>query len=145
MARRQLFLLETSRVGVFAAGDVRSDSIKRVASSIADIKLTTDSDGNVYIHNSGIESILPSQLSGTALYDTSDPQTPIDELVSSPYSLNLQQLLQSSSSGSQFFKKKPCGCYEGDDDLLDWKNDHYELKDAEGRLIVFRPDGRLNY
>src|SRR5258705_11436984 len=30
-ARRQPFLLETSRPGVFAAGDVRSDSVKRVA------------------------------------------------------------------------------------------------------------------
>src|SRR5207237_4841828 len=31
--RRQPFLLETSRSGVFAAGDVRADSVKRVASA----------------------------------------------------------------------------------------------------------------
>ena len=39
-ARRQPFLLETSRVGVFAAGDVRSDSIKRVASSVGEGSMT---------------------------------------------------------------------------------------------------------
>jgi len=33
---RQPFLLETSRAGVFAAGDVRSDSIKRVASAVGE-------------------------------------------------------------------------------------------------------------
>lgn len=35
-ARRQPFLLETSRPGVFAAGDVRADSIKRVASAVGE-------------------------------------------------------------------------------------------------------------
>ena len=35
-SRRQPFLLETSRAGVFAAGDVRSDSIKRVASAVGE-------------------------------------------------------------------------------------------------------------
>ncbi len=32
--KRQPFLLETSRPGVFAAGDVRSGSVKRVASAV---------------------------------------------------------------------------------------------------------------
>ena len=40
LARRQPFLLETSRIGVFAAGDVRSDSIKRVASSVGEGSMT---------------------------------------------------------------------------------------------------------
>ena len=35
-ARRQPFLLETSRAGVFAAGDVRSGSVKRVASAVGE-------------------------------------------------------------------------------------------------------------
>jgi thioredoxin reductase (NADPH) len=35
-ARRPPFLLETSRSGVFAAGDVRSGSIKRVASAVGE-------------------------------------------------------------------------------------------------------------
>ena len=35
-SRRQPFLLETSRLGVFAAGDVRSGSIKRVASAVGE-------------------------------------------------------------------------------------------------------------
>ena len=35
-AARQPFLLETSRPGVFAAGDVRSGSIKRVASAVGE-------------------------------------------------------------------------------------------------------------
>jgi thioredoxin reductase (NADPH) len=35
-ARRQPFLLETSRPGVFAAGDVRSASVKRVASAVGE-------------------------------------------------------------------------------------------------------------
>ncbi|HYQ85284.1 MAG TPA: FAD-dependent oxidoreductase, partial [Rubrobacter sp.] len=34
--RRQPFLLETSRAGVFAAGDVRSGSVKRVASAVGE-------------------------------------------------------------------------------------------------------------
>ena len=35
-ARRQPFLLETSRPGVFAAGDARSGSAKRVASAVGE-------------------------------------------------------------------------------------------------------------
>jgi thioredoxin reductase (NADPH) len=35
-ARRQPFLLETSRRGVFAAGDVRLGSVKRVASAVGE-------------------------------------------------------------------------------------------------------------
>ncbi|HEX3531374.1 MAG TPA: FAD-dependent oxidoreductase [Thermoanaerobaculia bacterium] len=35
-AKRQPFLLETSRRGVFAAGDVRADSVKRVASAVGE-------------------------------------------------------------------------------------------------------------
>ena len=35
-ARRPPFLLETSRAGVFAAGDVRSGSVKRVASAVGE-------------------------------------------------------------------------------------------------------------
>jgi thioredoxin reductase (NADPH) len=35
-ANRQPFLLETSRPGVFAAGDVRSESVKRVASAVGE-------------------------------------------------------------------------------------------------------------
>jgi thioredoxin reductase (NADPH) len=35
-AGRQPFLLETSRPGVFAAGDVRSGSVKRVASAVGE-------------------------------------------------------------------------------------------------------------
>jgi thioredoxin reductase (NADPH) len=35
-SRRQPFLLETSRPGVFAAGDVRSASVKRVASAVGE-------------------------------------------------------------------------------------------------------------
>ena len=57
-------------------------------SFIGDIKLTTDSDGNVYIANSDIESILPDQRLGTALYDTSDSGLPLNELIDSPYRLN---------------------------------------------------------
>jgi thioredoxin reductase (NADPH) len=34
--KRQPFLLETSRPGVFAAGDVRAESMKRVASAFAE-------------------------------------------------------------------------------------------------------------
>lgn len=35
-SRRQPFLLETSRPGIFAAGDVRSGSVKRVASAVGE-------------------------------------------------------------------------------------------------------------
>ena len=67
-------------------------------SFIGDIKVVTDSDGNAIVLNSGIESVLPSQRTGTALYDTANPESPIDELVSSPYRLNSQQLIQPNSS-----------------------------------------------
>jgi thioredoxin reductase (NADPH) len=36
LGRRQPFLLETSRAGVFAAGDVRAGSIKRVAAAVGE-------------------------------------------------------------------------------------------------------------
>lgn len=36
MAGRQPFLLETSRLGVFAVGDVRAGSVKRVASAVGE-------------------------------------------------------------------------------------------------------------
>jgi thioredoxin reductase (NADPH) len=36
VGRREPFLLETSRAGVFAAGDVRCGSIKRVASAVGE-------------------------------------------------------------------------------------------------------------
>ena len=35
-ARRQPFLLETSRPGVFAVGDVRAGSVKRVAAAVGE-------------------------------------------------------------------------------------------------------------
>jgi thioredoxin reductase (NADPH) len=35
-ARRQPYLLETSHAGVYAAGDVRSGSVKRVASAVGE-------------------------------------------------------------------------------------------------------------
>jgi thioredoxin reductase (NADPH) len=38
--QRQPFLLETSRAGVFAAGDVRSGSVKRVASAVGEGSMT---------------------------------------------------------------------------------------------------------
>ena len=38
--KRQPFLLETSRPGVFAAGDVRSGSVKRVASAVGEGSMT---------------------------------------------------------------------------------------------------------
>lgn len=38
--KRQPFLLETSFAGVFAAGDVRSDSVKRVASAVGEGSMT---------------------------------------------------------------------------------------------------------
>jgi thioredoxin reductase (NADPH) len=34
--KRRPFLLETSQPGVFAAGDVRADSIKRIASAVGE-------------------------------------------------------------------------------------------------------------
>ena len=114
-------------------------------SFIGDIKVVTDSDGNAIVLNSGIESVLPSQRTGTALYNTANPESPIDELFSNSYSLNSQQLLQPSSSGSQFFKKKPCGSYQDANGTLTWDIDHYQLEKPDGTVIIFRPDGQLNY
>ena len=113
--------------------------------SIADIKLTTDSDGNVYILNSGIESTLPSQLPGTALYDTLNPQVPLEALLSSPYTLNTQNLIQPYSSGKRIFKQQTDNSYSGDSGTLTWNIDHYELEETDGRRIVFRADGQINY
>lgn len=44
---RQPFLLETSRRGVFAAGDVRSGSVKRVASSVGEGSMAVQLSTNV--------------------------------------------------------------------------------------------------
>lgn len=113
-------------------------------SSIINIKLTTDSDDNVYIHNLGIESVLPSQQTGVGLYNTSESQTPLSELLSSPYSLNLEQLIQPYSDNKHIFTQRVDGSYQGNG-TLSWKNNHYELEENNGRLVVFRADGQLNY
>ncbi|WP_019509538.1 RHS repeat domain-containing protein [Pleurocapsa sp. PCC 7319] len=99
-------------------------------SFIGDISLSTDSDGNVYIFNLGLESIFSQQSSS-------------QELDSSTYSLSLQQLLQSYSSDQRIFKPQADGSYEGSGTLT-WNVDHYELE-ANGNKIVFRADGQLNY
>ena len=101
-------------------------------SFIGDIKLTTDSDGNVYISKLGIESIFSQQLSG-------------EELSSSSYSLSLQQLLQLYSSNQRNFQQQADGSYEGNSGTLTWNVDHYELEEANSSKIVFRPDGQLDY
>ena len=113
-------------------------------SSIADIKLTTDSDGNVYIYNSGIESVLLSQRTGTALYNTPDSQTPLDELTESPYGLSKDLVVRPYSSDKRIFQQQANGSYQGSGTLIKNTN-HYELEEADGRRIVFRADGRLNY
>lgn len=100
-------------------------------SFIGDTSLTTDSDGNVYIFNLGIE-LLFSQ------------QSLSEELDSSTYGLNLQQLLQPYSSNQRIFKKQADGSYEGNGGTLTWNVDHYELE-ANGSKIVFRVDGQLDY
>ena len=114
-------------------------------SLIGDIKLTTDSDGNVYIANFDIESILPSQRPGTALYNTSESGLPLDELIDSPYRLNSQELLRSYSNSKRIFEKQANGSYQGENGTLTWNADHYELQNNDGSLIVFRADGQLNY
>ncbi|MDQ2746601.1 MAG: thioredoxin reductase, partial [Acidobacteriota bacterium] len=38
--KRSPFYLETSRAGIFAAGDVRFDSVKRVASAVGEGSMT---------------------------------------------------------------------------------------------------------
>ncbi|MEM8721924.1 MAG: RHS repeat-associated core domain-containing protein [Cyanobacteria bacterium P01_G01_bin.39] len=114
-------------------------------SLIGDIKLTTDNDGNVYVLNSGIESLLPQQLLGTALYNTADLQSPLAELQSNPYSVSSQQLIRPYSSNKRIFKQQADGSYQGDSGTLIWNVDHYELVEADGTTIVFRPDGKLNY
>lgn len=101
-------------------------------SFIGDIKLTTDSNGNVYIFNLGIESIFSQQLLS-------------EELSSSTYSLNSQQLLQPYSSYQRKFKQQVDGSYEGNGGTLTWNVDHYELEEANGSKIIFRADGQLNY
>ena len=101
-------------------------------SFIGDIKLTTDSNGNVYISNLGIESIISQQLLS-------------EESSSSTYSLNSQQLLQPYSSNQRIFKQQADGSYQGNSGTLTWNVDHYELEEANGSKIVFRADGQLNY
>jgi YD repeat-containing protein len=114
-------------------------------SFIGNIKIVTDGDGNATILNSDIGSILPAQLPGTALYDTSNSGLPLDQLISSPYRLNSQQLLRQSSNSERMFKKQADGSYQGENGALTWNVDHYQLQETDGSLIVFRPDGQLNY
>ena len=114
-------------------------------SLITNLKLTTDNEGNVYISNLKIESLLPSQRIGTALYETSNSQTPLAELQSNPYSLNSQQLLTRYSANKRIFKRQDNGSFQGNSGTLTWKVNHYELVESNGTKVVFRPDGQLNY
>jgi YD repeat-containing protein len=114
-------------------------------SFIGDIKITTDSDGSVTIYGSEIGSLFPQQLSGTALYTTNTAESPLETLFSNPYTLNSQQLLNSYSDNKRMFLKQTDGSYQGENGTLTWNIDHYELKETDGSLIVFRPDGQLNY
>ena len=101
-------------------------------SFVGNIKLSTDSDGNVYIFNLGIESIFSQQSSS-------------EESDSSTYSLNSQQFLQPYSSNQRIFQQQADGSYEDNGGTLTWNADHYELEEANGSKIVFRSDGQLNY
>jgi YD repeat-containing protein len=114
-------------------------------SFVGDIKIVADNDGNATILNSELQSILPDQLPGTALYDTSNSGLPLDELISSPYRLYSQQLLRQYSDSKRMFKKQADGSYQGESGTLTWNVNHYELQGRDGSLIVFRPDGQLNY
>ena len=114
-------------------------------SLITNLKLTTDNEGNVYIYNLGIESLLPSQRIGTALYETSNSQTPLAELQSNPYSINSQQLSTRYSANKRIFKRQADDSFQSDSGTLTWRVNHYELVESNGTKIVFRPDGKLNY
>ena len=114
-------------------------------SLITNLKLTTDNEGNVYISNLKIESLLPSQRIGTALYETSNSQTPLAELQSNPYSINSQQLSTRYSANKRIFKRQADDSFQSDSGTLTWRVNHYELVESNGTKIVFRPDGKLNY
>ena len=116
---------------------------------LADIGLETDSEGNVILHNWGIQSLLPQQRTGTALYETSTDDSPLTQLISSPYDLSLQALSPTlSHSHPRTFSQLADGSYSGQDSdqaILTWEEDHYQLQEADGTIIVFRPDGQLDY
>ncbi|MEL7407373.1 MAG: hypothetical protein AAFN00_10460, partial [Cyanobacteria bacterium J06558_2] len=101
-------------------------------SFIGDINLSSDSDGNIYVSNLGIEAIFPQQATE-------------DETANNSESLNSRQLLQFYSSSQSIFQQQADGSYTGNGGTLTWNVDHYELDTNNGRKIVFLPNGRLNY
>ncbi|MFM2312734.1 MAG: hypothetical protein RLZZ04_2010, partial [Cyanobacteriota bacterium] len=112
-----------------------------------DIRLVKDSQGNVSIFNSGIKSLLPNQLSGTAIYQPGSQILPSEELLNNPYNLSNESLLGSSAS-SRLFNLQTDGSYqvgEKDKGILTQVGNIYQLKEQDGTTIVFRTDGQLDY
>ena len=75
-SQRQPFLLETSRPGVFAAGDVRSGSVKRVASAVGEGRDGGSVRARVpeaHVNAPGVFRTTPSVSAGTLLPATPSP------------------------------------------------------------------------
>lgn len=103
---------------------------------LGDIRLTKDSQGNITIINSGIQSLLPEQLSGTALY------------LNNPDNLGNQSLLSQGLASSRLFNLQTDSSYKAtdkDQGTLTLVGNVYQLKEKDGTVIVFRTDGQLNY
>ncbi len=117
-------------------------------SFLGDIQAVTDSEGNVTLLNSGIQSLLPQQLSGTALYETNIQTLLSEQLASNPYNLDISQLLVSGTSPERTFERQTDGSYQShsnDKGILTQEGDHYQLQEKNGTVIVFRADGQLDY
>jgi hypothetical protein len=113
-----------------------------------DIKITTDSEGNVSIANSGIQSLFPQQLSGTALYGTDIQGLAAKQLANAPHDLGTQQLFAQGSASERTFALQTDGSYQASDKdkgILTKSGNIYQLKEKDGTVIVFRADGQLDY
>ncbi len=117
-------------------------------SFIADIRIVTDTDGNITIENTGIQSILPKRQTGTVLYSTEIQGLYATQSAANPYNLNLQQLLTSGTSRERRFRIQSDNSYKSNSQekgILTKTGNTYKLTEKDGTTIYFRQDGQLDY
>jgi hypothetical protein len=76
------------------------------------IHIETDSAGNVTVVDSGIQSLLPQQATGTALHEVSGTGLPLQQLEVSPYDLSNQDLLPTTSLPDRSYQLQADGTYK---------------------------------
>jgi RHS repeat-associated protein len=104
--------------------------------SPAQVQATTTSNGNIEITNAAsLLALMPQQSVGTALTAQS-------------YDLSIQVLLPQLSAGTLEFEQQTDGTYKlkGSGSIpLTKVGNQFQLKQKNGTIMVFRPDGQVEY